>query len=263
MKFRYNIVVLSFMVMVVSMKADSNCYEKIDYSMYLNKNLLEYLEFKNPISNDTVYGYAPLTFGFDVYNLSFNSYFLLWPITEENSIIIDYRDGYGSFYFGFERLSSEEINEISLFLKENYHYCNRPKTHYEKLEWIEKIYRYRNESESFWFRFYCLKAYVSDDGTIQKDQSIRAALELLPAVLDYDKVLSEQDMCAVRELLSENGVDYLLNEYIIKYLCLGVIFNRYLGEVENADYYYNKLKLLEVRPLQQSYLKWLDGEEVK
>lgn len=172
----------------------------------------------DPITGDEVIVYETVSFGGYIFNWPSKYDLIFWPWTDENWIWFCPKSGYGSFAIDFDKLSEQEKKHLSEWLKIDP--LNPPKTHKDKLFWLEKIYTQRNVSEEFWLLFYRLMAFINQNNPQVSIEYVNKAIPLL------EKKLDEK-----RGGVKRIEVLYLLGEY-----------NRRLGQEEKAVKYFDQAK---------------------
>ena len=81
------------------------------------------------------------------------------------------------------RSSDEERKILTQWLAENYKQSEAPRSHEEKLAWLEKVYRQRKMDDDFWCRFYRLMAYIHQEDKKKSMAYVKKAMPLLQAEL--------------------------------------------------------------------------------
>ncbi len=175
---------------------------------------------KDPFTDDEVTVYQSMSFGSYIYKSPSKFDLIFWPWTDEEWIWLCPKSGYASFAIDFDKLTNQEKEQLEKWLKENYDPLNPPKTHEEKLFWLEKVYAQRNVSEEFWLIFYRLMAFICHYDQQKSLEYVKKALPLL------EKKLKEP-IEGIRRI----EVLYLLGEY-----------NRRIGQEEKAVKYFNQVK---------------------
>ncbi len=130
------------------------------------------------------------------------------------------KNGYAAFNNDFEKLSDAEKKHLSHWLQENYKPGNPPKSHEEKLAWLEKVYGQRKMGDEFWCHFYRLMAYVHSE---DQKTTIVYVKEVVP--------LLEKKLPSNPEGVAKLEVLYLLGEY-----------HRRLGDGEKALGFFAQVK---------------------
>ena len=104
-----------------------------------------------------------MSYGSYIYNRSSKYDLIFWPLTDEKWICINSKNGYAAFSDDFEKITDDEKKTLKKWLANNFSQKREPKTYFEKLLWIEQVYRQRQMSDDFWSQFYRLMAYVYRD----------------------------------------------------------------------------------------------------
>jgi uncharacterized protein (DUF2225 family) len=177
-------------------------------------------EKTDPLTGEKVPSQGIMSYGSYIYNWPSKSDLVFWPLTDENWICLNPKNGYAAFNSDFEELSDEEKKTVAAWLKKNYKPDNPPTSHKEKLAWLERVYGQRKMDEGFWCRFYRLMAYVHREDEKASLAYVKKALPLLKKKLE-----SKPDGVNRLETL------YLLGEY-----------HRRLGEGEKAEVYFSQVK---------------------
>lgn len=177
-------------------------------------------ESTDPLSGEKVPSQTIMSYGTYIYDWPSKYDLVFWPLIDENWIVINPGNGYTAFSGDFEKLTEEEKRSLKSWLKENYTPSVAPKSHKEKLEWLEKVYRQREMDDEFWCRFYRLMAFIHQDDTQTAEKFVRKAMTLLLKKLQNKPVGVE-----LIEVL------YLLGEY-----------NRRLGETDKAREFFSQMR---------------------
>ena len=177
-------------------------------------------EKTDPLTGDKVAAKEIMTYGNYIYKWPSKYDLVFWPLIAEEYICLNTESGYGAFNEHFETLPDEEKEAMSKWLKKNYKPSKAPKSHTEKLVWIERVYCQRKMDDSFWCVFYRLMAYIHKKDEKQSMAYVKKVMPLLK------KKLQENP-----EGLDKIEVLYLLGEY-----------HRRLGENEKAEMYFSQVK---------------------
>jgi tetratricopeptide (TPR) repeat protein len=177
-------------------------------------------EKTDPLTGEKVPSKEIVTYGSYIYNWPSKYDFVFWPLTDENWICVNPKNGYAAFNDDFEKLSDAEKRKLTYWLKENYKPDNPPKTHVEKLSWLEKVYGQRNIEDDFWCRFYRLMAYVHREDEKMSMAYVKKAVPLL-----------EKKLASKPEGEDKLEVLYLLGEYY-----------RRLGDSKKAQEFFSQVK---------------------
>ena len=178
-------------------------------------------EKTDPLTNEKVPAQEIVSSGSYIYNWPSKYDLVFWPLTDEKWICFNSKNGYGAFNNDFEKVSDEEKKTLIKWLAENYNPAEAPKSHEEKLVWLEKVYRQRKMDDDFWCRFYRLMAYVYRQDPKKSLVYIDKALSLLTKELDTKP-----------QGIKKIEVLYLLGEYY-----------RRIGELEKAKEYFGQVKI--------------------
>ncbi len=177
-------------------------------------------ELTDPLTGEKVPAKEIMSYGGYIYNWPSKFDLVFWPFTDENFICLNLKTGYAAFNPDFEKLSEAEKDALKKWLAAHWDPKAPPRTHLEKLLWLEKVYAQRKMDDDFWSRFYRLMAYTCQ-GDLQKSLSyVRRAMPLL------EKKLAAGPTDA--ELLETL---YLIGEY-----------SRRLGDETRAREFFAKLK---------------------
>lgn len=117
----------------------------------------------DPLTGDRVASKEIASYGNYIYNWPSKYDLVFWPLTDENWICINPRNGYAAFNNHFEDISYREKRRLKKWLAKIFNPAQMPKTHKEKLAWLEKVYKQRKMDDAFWCSFYRLMAYVHHD----------------------------------------------------------------------------------------------------
>lgn len=147
---------------------------------------------------------------------------VFWPFTAPQWIIMNEKTGYAAFNPDFESLPADEIAPMKEWLAKNYDPANPPKTHFEKLLWLEKVYAQRKMNDDFWSYYYRLMAYLYSEEK-NDEKSLEYVKKALPVL--------ETKLKAAPKGFDRIQVLYLLGEY-----------NRRLGEKEKAKMLFDEAK---------------------
>ena len=178
-------------------------------------------ELTDPLSGDKVPAYRIKSFGSYIYNWPSKYDLVFWPLTTDNWICLNPKNGYGAFNHDFEAVSFTEKLRLKNWLAKNYNPSAAPESHTEKLAWIEQLYRHRNKDDDFWCKFYRLMAYVHREDPIKSMEYVNKAIPLLETKLKSNPTGVERI-----EVL------FLLGEYY-----------RRSGDLEKTKMYFEEVKL--------------------
>ncbi len=178
----------------------------------------------DPLTGEKVASNEIMSYGSYIYRWPSKFDLVFWPLTEESWICLNPKNGYGAFNQDFEKLSDEEKKTLKEWLARNYDPAKPPKTHKEKLLWLEQVYRRRKMDDDFWCLFYRLAAYVYRDEPDRSLEYVRKAIPLLEAKLNANP----QDGGRLEAL-------FLLGEY---YRRIGEAAksNEFFAQVKTAKY---------------------------
>jgi len=174
----------------------------------------------DPLTGEKIAARTIMSFGSYIYEWPSKYDLVFWPMTDENFIVLNPANGYAAFNDEFEKLAPEEIEKLKEWLPRNYDPERRPKTHLEKLAWLERVYEQRQMKPDFWRRFYCLMAYMLRDDAERSLSYVKKALPLLEAELE-----------AGPEGVARLEVLFLLGEY-----------HRRLGDNEKARAFFGEVR---------------------
>jgi uncharacterized protein (DUF2225 family) len=177
-------------------------------------------EKTDPMTGEKVPSQEIMSYGGYIYNWPSKYDLVFWPLTDGNWVCLNPKNGYAAFNNDFEKLSDAEKEGLSHWLKENYKPDNPPKSHQEKLAWLEKIYGQRKMDDEFWCRFYRLMAYEYREDEKTSIAYVRKAVPLL-----------EKKLASNPEGITKLEVLYLLGEY-----------HRRLGDGKKAQEFFSQVK---------------------
>ena len=144
------------------------------------------VEKTDPLSGEKVPAYGIMSYGSYIYHWPSKYDLVFWPLTAEQWICLNPKNGYAAFNNDFEKLSTEEKEKLRKWLKKNYKPSKAPKSHREKLAWLERVYRQRKMDDEFWSRFYRLMAYVHRGDKKTSMAYVKKAIPLLQKKLERD-----------------------------------------------------------------------------
>ena len=133
---------------------------------------------KDPISGKDAKVWDIISFGGYIYQLPSKYDGVYWPYTAEPHIRFSPESGYIAFGSDFSQIDDDEKRRVSKFLKENYKKDAPPKTHDEKLDWLEKVYRARRATDEFWLRYHCVRAYRARSNKEASDPHRKNAVKI-------------------------------------------------------------------------------------
>jgi hypothetical protein len=165
------------------------------------------------------------SFGGYIYEYPSKYDLVFWALTDEKWICFNPKNGYGAFNGDFEEVTEEEKATLTKWLKENYKPDQAPKSHLEKLQWLEKVYGQRKMDDAFFCQFYRLMAYMHADDKEKSIEYVRKAVPILRKQL-------EGDLTGVERI----NVLYLLGEY-----------SRRLGDGAKAKEYFAQVKIAKYK----------------
>jgi uncharacterized protein (DUF2225 family) len=174
----------------------------------------------DPLTGEKIAVLEPGSWGSYIYQYRSKYDLVFFPLTDANWICFNPKNGYAAFNNDFETLPDGQKKALSAWLKENYDPSNAPKTHEEKLVWLERIYTQRKMDDEFWSRFYRLMAYVHRKNNEKRLLYVKKAMPLLKKKLDSNP-----------EGFERIEVLFLLGEY-----------HRRLAQTEQAKQYFGKVK---------------------
>ena len=177
-------------------------------------------QLTDPLTGEKVASQDFVTYGGYIYDWPSKFDIVFWPLTAEEFTCLNPKNGYAAFNDDFEEVPEEKRPALKKWLAENFDAENAPKTHKEKLLWLEKVYAQRDPDDDFWSMFYRLMAHLHEDEPDVHLAYVKKALPLL------EKKLQADPEWAVRiETL------YLLGEY-----------KRRVGEVKQAREFFAQVK---------------------
>lgn len=174
----------------------------------------------DPLTNEIVPAQEIMSSGSYIYDWPSKYDFVFWPLTDENWICLNSKNGYAAFNNDFEKVSDEEKKTLPKWLAENYKPSQMPKSYEEKLVWLEKVYRQRKMGDDFWCRFYRLMAYVHRKDQKMSLEYVKKAIPLLQARLKANPA----------------GIDRIIVLFL-----LGEYYRR-TGEAEKSKEYFSQVK---------------------
>ena len=174
----------------------------------------------DPITGKKVPAKEIASYGSYIYSWPSKWDLVFWPLTDENWICLNPKNGYAAFNNDFEKLSDAEKKSVAHWLKENYKPGKTPISHREKLAWLEKVYEQRKMNDDFWCRFYRLMAYIHRNDEKISIAYVKKAIPML-----------ETRMKSAPEGVDKLEVLYLLGEY-----------HRRLGNTKKAQEYFAQIK---------------------
>jgi hypothetical protein len=182
-------------------------------------------EKTDPLSGEKVPAEEIMTAGSYIYDWPSKYDLVFWPLTAENWICFNPKNGYGAFNSHFEQLSEEEKKALTKWLAANYNPSSAPQSYKEKLVWLEKLYRLRKMDDNFWNQFYRLMAYIHHDEAKKSLAYVKKALPLLQKKLEENP-----------EGIDRIEVLYLLGEY-----------HRRIWKTGKAKDYFSQVKSVRYR----------------
>ena len=177
-------------------------------------------EKTDPMTGEKVPSQEIMSYGTYIYHWPSKYDLVFWPFTDENCICLNPKTGYAAFNNDFEELPDAEKQGLALWLKENYKADNPPKSHEEKLAWLEKVYGLRKMNDPFWCYFYRLMAYIHSKDKETSLAYVRKAVPLL-----------EKGLASNPEGVAKLEVLYLLGEY-----------HRRLGDCKKAQEFFAQVE---------------------
>lgn len=174
----------------------------------------------DPLTGEKVPAREIASFGGYIYEWPSKFDLVFWPMTDESFICLNPKSGYAAFNDEFEKLTPEEVEKLRDWLAKNYDPERPPRTHIEKLEWLERVYEQRRMPPTFWRRFYCLMAYMLREDEARSLAYVRKALPLL-----------EEELSGNPSNVARIEVLYLLGEY-----------HRRIGETEKARDFFRQVR---------------------
>lgn len=200
----------------------------------------------DPLTKEHVPSHGIISYGTYIYNFPSKYDLVFWPYTAEEWICLNPKNGYAAFNGDFEKLSNKEKKVLKRWLAKNYKRKQMPKSHMDKLLWLEKVYGQRNMDNDFWCHFYRLMVYTCQSDQTKSFEHINEGSNgQKPSQGDRTKCLEymKKAMQILQTKLEGNPVGlerietlYLLGEY-----------NRRTGEVEKAKKYFSEAKAVEYK----------------
>lgn len=177
-------------------------------------------EETDPLTGEKVPSQEIASYGSYIYGWPSKYDLVFWPLTDENWICMNPKNGYAAFNDDFEKMPDETKKTLTDWLEKNYEPAQQPASHEAKLAWLEKVYAQRKMDADFWCRFYRLMAYVHREDEKTSLTYVKKTLPLLEK-----KLQSKPEGIAMLEVL------YLLGEY-----------HRRLGDAEKAEDFFSQVK---------------------
>jgi hypothetical protein len=172
-------------------------------------------EKTDPLTAEKVAGWEIVSYGSYIYDWPSKYDLVYWPLTDEDWICTNPKNGYSAFNDDFENLSKSEVRGLKDWLATNYNPSRPPVSFEEKLSWLEKVYGQRKMDDHFWCCFYRLMIY-----THRKDP--KACLLYVEKALPYLRHGHGEGLRRKERL-------YLLGEY-----------SRLAGDLSSAKRYFQK-----------------------
>ena len=181
-------------------------------------------EKTDPLTGEKVAAHEIASYGSYIFQWPSKYDLVFWPLTDQNWICLNAKNGYGAFNDDFEKLTDGEKKVLSTWLKANHKPSDAPKTHEEKLAWLERVYGQRTMDDAFWSRFYRLMAYMHRENKVKSLAYVKKAMPLLNKKLETDP-----------KGIERIEVLFLLGEY---HLRLGETAKtkEYFAQVKSAKY---------------------------
>lgn len=212
------------------------------FYLMVEATILTTVEKVDPVCGANVEVYEVCSWGNYIYDWPSKYDMVFWPMTMEKWIWFSPQSGYAAFGDDFEELKGKDKERVTTWLSEHYNPEGKPKTHEEKLLWLENIYRQRKMDDEFWCRYYRLMAYFysqEDYGKKDPKKSLEYVKKALPLLHRLEgKPHSDVEGIAIL---------FLLGEY---YLRLGNVDNAklYFGLVREQEYKDNSGKIQKGHP---------------
>lgn len=137
----------------------------------------------DPLTGEKVPAHEIMSYGGYIYRWPSKYDLVFWPLTDEMWICLNPNNGFAAFNPDFEKVSDQEKKTLKEWLAKNYKPSQVPKSHEEKLAWLENVYRQRKMDDDFWCKFYRLMAYVHRKDQKKSMEYVRKAIPLLEAKL--------------------------------------------------------------------------------
>ncbi len=177
-------------------------------------------EKTDPLTGEKVAAWAIMSYGSYIYSWPSKYDLVFWPLTDEKWICFNPKNGYGAFNDDFEKVPDEKKKTLTEWLAKNYNSSQAPKSHKEKLAWLERVYRQRKMDDSFWCRFYRLMAHIHRE---DQKTSMKYVKKTIP-LLETNLKANPKGIGKIEQL-------FLLGEYY-----------RRSGEAEKAAKYFAEVK---------------------
>jgi uncharacterized protein (DUF2225 family) len=184
------------------------------------------VEKVDPVSGAEVEVYEVASYGSYIYNWSSKYDMVFWPMYTEQWIWFSPQSGYAAFGDDFEQLKGKDKEKVMNWLSEHYDPGEKPKTHEEKLLWLENIYRQRKMDDEFWCRYYRLMAFYYSEKAFGKKDPEKSLEYVKKALLLLHRLEGK-----LHSGIEGIEVLYSLGEYY-----------RRLGNTENAKLYFQLVR---------------------
>lgn len=195
-------------------------------------------EAKDPISGETTKVQSIGSSGSYIWQWESKYDAVYWPLTAESYIRFNTNSGYIALGSDFEKISTNEITHVKTYLSENYDSKKPPRSHEEKLQWLERIYSQRETDPEFFIRHYCLLSYLNRN---DEDKASR-----------FRKVAVEK----IEEYLKTAEPSFYRSQL---YIVAG-FYSELLGDDKAAEQFWSSPKRLEVdEETTEGAMEYLDG----
>ncbi len=185
-------------------------------------------EKTDPLTGEKVSSQNIMSYGGYIYNWPSKYDLVFWPLTHENWICLNPKNGYTAFSNDFEEVSDEDKKTLKQWLAKNYNPTQAPNLHKEKLAWLEKVYQQRKMDDDFWSQFYRLMAYIHREDHKKSLTYVNKAMPLLKKKLKTNP-----------QGIEKIEVLFLLGEY-----------NRRLGDLKKSKKYFSQVKITKYKDKQ-------------
>lgn len=140
-------------------------------------------QLTDPLTGEKVPAREIMSYGSYIYNWPSKFDLVFWPLTDESFICINAKTGYAAFNPDFEKVRDGEKENLKKWLAAHWDPKAPPRTHPQKLLWLEQVYAQRKMDDAFWSRFYRLMAYTFREDREKSLAYVRRAMPLLEAKL--------------------------------------------------------------------------------
>ncbi len=144
-------------------------------------------EATDPITGESITVQSIGSYGSYIYEWDSKFDAVYWPLTTESFIYFNTNSGYIAFGADFEEISTNDIQQVKAFLDQNYDPAHPPKSHIEKLQWLEQVYSHRKTDDTFEIRYYGLMSYLHRQDKETANTYRKIALEKIRVYLKTAK----------------------------------------------------------------------------